>query len=205
MQYKTEDLEKFPRSSDKERRHLIWKIIENNPQIRHTAIIKLALDYGNIPKKTVESALENLESEGFCHSVKWGKYSNAPRTWGTIPKNTEPQLIFEKLDSFSKQCLEYVKIIEKFYDKLDDMKKTEALAHLLSNLYFSGMLYELVDPGELDLRKPLERIDQAIEKSLEIFDNSTEKIKINLFVYSFAHLGELNLKLQQFFKENNLK
>ena len=83
--YNDQDIKKKYRVNENQRKNLLIKIIELNPNILHTHVLEMALEFGmSKSKRPYEDLLNELEKEKTLTSIKKGKSPNSPRLWSLV-------------------------------------------------------------------------------------------------------------------------
>jgi hypothetical protein len=142
--YHIDGIKRGPRYSQSERRQLLLKIIEKNPEIKNTHVIKIAYGLRETAKKTIELELARLEKDGLLRSIKLGRSPNAPRIWNKrilespIDKKTKADV-----DSLLYGLDNSIKELEKQYAHLTIEKKAKTLVLLLILINYCQPLFVL--------------------------------------------------------------
>jgi len=179
-----------PAKNQEERRLELLKIVSANGPIQHTHVVKLAQELCSIAKRTIEKELKNLEEDGLLESEKEGEsYSNGSRLWFI----KSPEFEYEKhakqeAKNIVTDLEDYVKSIEKNYEKLNPVMKDYAIANLLDILHGWQPMIEIINQ-ETRIKNEKKKFDSLVKRAYDILkDEKRDQIDGRPFLRRLLHL-----------------
>ena len=187
------DIDGIPRRGRldrKDRLDLYQQIIARNFRIPHTHLIFLAqkLSY-NTAKRTIEEDLNYFEKKGYLESEKFGDSPNSLRLWSIY----KPEHDFEKFAKKETKNIvtdleNYVKSIEKNYERLKPVMKDYAIANLLDILHSWQPIIEIVHQ-DTRIKNEKKKFDSLVQRAYNILKyEKRDYIDTRPFLRRLLHL-----------------
>ena len=134
--YNDQDIKKIYRVNENQRKNLLIKIIELNPNILHTHVLQMALEFGiSKSKRPYEDLLNDLEKEKTLTSIKKGKSPNSPRLWSLVTPDLVKTIQFNNM--MEKKSNERIKDLNEIIPlvmKLPPYQKAQFLVFRLDEI-----------------------------------------------------------------------
>jgi len=153
------------------RKNLLIQIVESNPGILHTHVIKFALEYGGIPKRITEQLLEKLEKEKSLESIKLGNSVNSKRVWHRkdyyfFSRKKAIRNLEKFLETYEMNLRKLRRVLKKTGFEAD---QSNLIFHVAKNIwYYDWKIYHVEKLwSDLDLTYLIER---HVKLKRELFD-----------------------------------
>ena len=187
--YNDQDIIKKYRVNDNQRKNLLIKIIELNPNILHTHVLQMALEFGmSKSKRPYENLLNELEKEKTLTSIKKGKSPNSPRLWSLVTPDLIKTIHFNnmmeiKLNNRIKDLNEIIPLIMKLppYQKaqflvirLDEISDRLTNAKLINNHVNMSKVIIYLENEEKQIHEILHDDKICFVHALQILNNMNQ-------------------------------
>ncbi len=175
------------------RRQLLLEIIEKNPMIQHTHVLKIVEHLDGMPKKTAEKILNSLQSAGLIKSTKYGNSPNAKRSYEIpLPSNVIKLDLQYNLGLLISKAQETFTLIEEKYSSFLKVKQNTILYNWMRFLHNiqSCVTVGQVESRTLELSKQRMDVDQLVKKTnrfLEKLDFNTKRFLFSLLMNDVIH------------------
>ena len=185
--YNDQDIIKKYRVNDNQRKNLLIKIIELNPNILHTHVLQMALEFGiSKSKRPYEDLLNELEKEKTLTSIKKGKSPNSPRLWSLVTPDLVKIIEFNNM--MEKKSNERIKDLNEIIPlvmKLPPYQKAQFLVFRLDEISDRLTNTKLVN-NYVDMSKVISKLENEEKLIHKIFHD--DKI---CFVFALQILNNM--------------
>jgi len=167
--YNIDGIRRRGRLDRKDRLDLYQQIIARNFQIPHTHLIFLAQELSyNTAKRTIEDDLDYSEKKGYLESEKFGDSPNSLRLWSVYrPEGDYEKFAKKETKNIVTDLENYVKSIEKNYEKLNPVMKDYAMANLLEIMHCWQPIIEIIDQ-ETRIKNEKRKFDSLVKRAYDI-------------------------------------
>lgn len=179
VRYDTTGIKKEYRSDQSDRWDLLVEIVKKNPRILHTHVIKIAEEFGEIAKRTIEKELFRLEGEGFLESTKLSDSPNGMRIWEVpsldVPLSKEDKI---KLNKHIESLNNSVEQFGKFYSRAMLEERSASASLLLISLNDAQPLF-MIGGKTMESEKRQKEFQKLLDRTYSVLfrDNEFPKIK----------------------------
>ena len=185
--YNDQDIKKIYRVNENQRKNLLIKIIELNPNILHTHVLQMALEFGiSKSKRPYEDLLNDLEKENTLTSIKKGKSPNSPRLWSLVTPDLVKTIQFNNM--MEKKSNERIKDLNEIIPlvmKLPPYQKAQFLVFRLDEISDRLTNTKLVN-NYVDMSKVISKLENEEKLIHKIFHD--DKI---CFVFALQILNNM--------------
>ena len=185
--YNDQDIKKIYRVNENQRKNLLIKIIELNPNILHTHVLQMALEFGiSKSKRPYEDLLNELEKEKTLTSIKKGKSPNSPRLWSLVTPDLVKTIQFNNM--MEKKSNERIKDLNEIIPlvmKLPPYQKAQFLVFRLDEISDRLTNTKLVN-NYVDMSKVISKLENEEKLIHKIFHD--DKI---CFVFALQILNNM--------------
>ncbi len=185
--YNDQDIKKIYRVNENQRKNLLIKIIELNPNILHTHVLQMALEFGiSKSKRPYEDLLNDLEKEKTLTSIKKGKSPNSPRLWSLVTPDLVKTIQFNNM--MEKKSNERIKDLNEIIPlvmKLPPYQKAQFLVFRLDEISDRLTNTKLVN-NYVDMSKVISKLENEEKLIHKIFHD--DKI---CFVFALQILNNM--------------
>ena len=185
--YNDQDIKKIYRVNENQRKNLLINIIELNPNILHTHVLQMALEFGiSKSKRPYEDLLNELEKEKTLTSIKKGKSPNSPRLWSLVTPDLVKTIQFNNM--MEKKSNERIKDLNEIIPlvmKLPPYQKAQFLVFRLDEISDRLTNTKLVN-NYVDMSKVISKLENEEKLIHKIFHD--DKI---CFVFALQILNNM--------------